>query len=162
MNWTVTDSNGQTHNLACKAKAFTGPHITVDSNTYRVKSSNWFVNLVDYSVDFPGANCHIVMIGNKMRLAVNGVYQDDGSAYEPMTSIPAWIWVLVALSVIGGYCCGGIIGIAVGAVFSTMYITNILKKNTTKVFICFGVFVVIAIILLFLQFQLVALTNSVY
>lgn len=88
-SWNVTDSNGMSHSISCKAKSFGGPEIKVDTNTYRVKSSNWFVNVVDYSVDFPGANCHVVMIGNKSRLAVNGTYQDDGSAYEPVTNVPA-------------------------------------------------------------------------
>lgn len=67
-SWTITDSNGTTHSIGRKAKSFGGPEITVDTNTYRVKSSNYFVNVVDYSVDFPGANCHVVMIGKRQDL----------------------------------------------------------------------------------------------
>lgn len=157
MNWTITDSNGTTHNLECKVKAFSGPQITVDTNTYRVKSSNWFVNLIDYSVDFPGANCHIVMIGKKARLAVNGTYQDNGAPYEPVSGIPAWVWVLVALSVIGGWFFGGILCCAIGAALSTVYVAGALEKNTKKVILAFVAFVVIALIFLALNVALVGL-----
>lgn len=156
MNWTITDSNGTTHNLECKVKAFSGPQIKVDTNTYRVKSSNWFVNLIDYTVDFPGANCHIVMIGKKARLAVNGTYQDDGSAYEPVSNIPAWIWVLVALSVIGGWFFGGLLCCVIGAALSTVYISGALQKNTKKIVLAFVAFVIIAIIFFALQMMLVS------
>lgn len=143
-SWTISDSNGMNHSISCKVKTFGGPEISVDTNTYRVKSSNWFVNLVDYAVDFPGANCHVVMIGGKSRLAVNGTYQDDGSRYEPVTSIPAWVWVLVAISVIGGWFFGGLLCLVIGAALSTVYISAALQKNTTKVIIAFVAFLVIA------------------
>jgi len=149
-SWTITDSNGTTHSLGCKVKSFGGPEITVDTNTYRVKSSNWFVNVVDYSVDFPGANCHIVMIGKKARLAVNGTYQDDGTTYEPVSGIPAWVWVLVALSVIGGYFFAGIIGLLIGVLMSGRYISGALQKNTKKVVISFVIFLAIILVVFFI------------
>lgn len=152
--WTVTDSNGITHTLEVVVKAFTGLQIKVDTNTYRVKSSNWFINLIDYTVDLPGANCHIVMIGNKARLAVNGVYQDDGSKYEPVSKIPAWIWVLVAISVIGGWFFGGIICCAIGAAFSTVYISAFLQNNTKKTIGFFVGFLLILAVFLALNLGL--------
>lgn len=155
--WTVTDSDGMTHKLECKVKAFSGPQIIVDSNVYRVKSSNWFVNVVDYSIDFPGANCHVVMIGNKARLAVNGTYPDNGEAYEPIASLPAWIWVLVAISIIGGWFFGGIICVAIGAAFSTVYVSAALQKNKNKVIGFFIGFLVILAIFFGLQMMLLAL-----
>lgn len=141
--WTITDGNGMTHNLSCKIKTFGGPEITVDDNTYRVKSSNWLVNVVDYSVDFPGVNCHIVMIGKKARLAVNGTYNDDQTAYEPVSSVPAWTWVLVGLSIIGGWFFGGLLCAVIGAALSTGYISAALQKNVSKVIILFVIFLVI-------------------
>lgn len=145
-SWTITDGNGMTHELSIKVKSFGGPEITVDSNTYRVKSSNWLVNVIDYSVDFPGANCHIVMLGGKARLAVNGTYNDDQTPYEPVANTPAWIWVLVALSIIGGWFFGGIIFAAIGAAFSTVYISASLEKKTSKVIIMFVIFAVLCAI----------------
>ena len=142
-NWTITDGNGMTHQLGIQFKSFGGLQITVDGNIYKVKSSNWLINVVDYSVDFPGANCHIVMIGNKARLAVNGTYNDDGTAYEPVSSIPVWVWVLVGLSVVGGFLVGKWLFAAIGAAFSASYISSVLKKNTSKPIVLFIVFVVL-------------------
>lgn len=143
--WTITDGNGMTHELSCRLRSFGGPEIMIDGNAYRVKSSSWLINMVDYSIDFPGVNCHVVMIGNKFRLAVNGTYNDDGTAYEPLTSIPAWVWVLIALSVVGGLFFGGWICVAIGLAFSSIYITAALKKNTKKVIGFFVLYLVIAI-----------------
>lgn len=154
-NWTITDSNGMTHQLGIQIKTFGGPQITVDGNLYRVKSSNWLVNVIDYSVDFPGANCHIVMIGGKARLVVNGTYNDDGTPYEPVASVPAWIWVLVGLSIIGGWFFGGLLCAAIGVAFSTVYISAALQKKTSKVITMFVIFLVI--ILLFFGLQLLLL-----
>lgn len=144
--WTITDGNGMTHELSCKIKTFGGPEIMIDGNAYRVKSSSWLINMVDYSVDLPGVNCHVVMIGNKFRLAVNGTYNDDGTAYEPLTSIPSWIWVLVGLSVIGGLFFGGWIFVAIGIGFSTIYISSALAKKNSKAIIMFVVFAILCAI----------------
>ena len=144
--WTITDGNGATHELGCKVKSFGGPEITVDGNTYRVKSSSWLINLVDYSVDFPGVNCHIVMIGNKSRLAVNGTYNDDQTPYEPVSSIPVWVWVLAGLSVVGGFLVGSWLFAVIGAAFTTLYVSAALKKNTSKAIIAFVIFIVLCVI----------------
>ena len=144
--WTITDGNGMKHELSIQAKTFGGLQIKVDGNIFKVKSSNWLVNVIDYSVDFPGVNCHIVMIGAKARLAVNGTYNDDQTRYEPVSSVPAWVWVLVALSVVGGWFFGGILCAAIGCVFSTVYISSALQKNTGKVIGFFVGFLVIAAI----------------
>lgn len=142
--WTITDGNGVKHDLGIDIKVFGGPEIKVDSNTYKIKSSNWFVNVIDYSVDFPGANCHIVMIGKNARLAVNGTYTDDQSTYEPVNAIPAWVWVLVALSVLGGWFFGGLICAAIGCAFSTIYISSAMQKSPGKAIGAFVGFLVIA------------------
>lgn len=144
-SWTITDGNGITHELGIRFKTFGGLEITVDGNNYKVKSSNWFINLIDYSVDFPGANCHIVMVGNKTRLAVNGTYNDDGTAYEPVANIPAWVWVLVGLSVVGGFFVGSWVFAAIGAAFSTIYVSSVLQKKNSKAIIFFVIFAVICI-----------------
>lgn len=154
-NWTVTDSNGTTHQLGIQVKSFGGPQITVDGNLYKVKSSNWFVNVIDYSVDFPGANCHIVMVGGKARLAVNGIYNEDGTAYEPISSVPAWIWVLVGLSIIGGWFFGGLLCAVIGVAFSSVYISASLQKKTGKVITMFIIFLVILLLFFGLQLLLI-------
>lgn len=144
--WTITDSNGMTHELGIKPKTFGGFEITVDGNTYKAKSNNWIINLLDYSVDFPGANCHIVVINNKGRLAVNGTYNDDQTPYEPIASIPVWVYVLAGLSVVGGFLVGRWLFAVIGAAFSTLYVYAALKKNNAKIIILFVVFIVLCAI----------------
>ena len=39
---------------------------------------------------------HFVMTGNKMDLAVDGVYLDSGKTYLPNEKIPMWAWIFVA------------------------------------------------------------------
>lgn len=141
--WTVTDANGIAHQLGCAVKTFGGPEITVDGNTYKVKSSNFLVNVVDYSVDFPGVNCHIVMVGKKARLVVNGVYDDDKTPYEPVASIPAWVWVMVVFSIIGGWLICGLLCGVIGIAMSTVYITAALQRNTKKIIGAFVIYLVI-------------------
>ncbi len=153
-SWTITDGNGMQHQIEYKVKTWGGAQITVDGNIYKVKSSNWFVNLIDYSIDFPGVNCHVIVIGKKVRLAVNGTYNDDGTAYEPIANIPAWIYVLVVLSVVGGWFFGGLICMAIGLLFSTVYISAALEKKTGKVITFFIIFVVICIVFLGLNLAL--------
>lgn len=138
--WTVNDSNGTSHTIERK-----GLKITIDGAVYKAKSSNWFVNVIDYQIQFPGIDCNLVVIGAKADLAVNGTYLGSGKAYEPIASIPALIWVLVAVSAIGGWFFGGILCMAIGIVFSTFYIQACLEKNMKKVWIMFAVFVVIAV-----------------
>ena len=90
---------------------------------------------------------------------MNGTYQDDGSQYEPMTSIPAWVWVLVAISVIGGWFFGGLLCLVIGAALSTVYISASLQKNNTKVIIAFVGFLVIAAVFFVLNMLLVGATS---
>ena len=136
-SWAISDSNGMSHTIRCKTKAFGGwrnfggyEHLQSEIQQLVYQSGGLFCR-------FSGANCRVVMIGNKSRLAVNGTYQDDGSQYEPMTSIPAWVWVLVAISVIGGWFFGGLLCLVIGAALSTVYISASLQKNNTKVIIAF-------------------------
>ena len=76
-----------------------------------------------------------------------------------MTSIPAWVWVLVAISVIGGWFFGGLLCLVIGAALSTVYISASLQKNNTKVIIAFVGFLVIAAVFFVLNMLLVGATS---
>ena len=54
-SWTVQSSDGISHTIQYK-KGFRNKLI-VDGETYKLKSSNWCINLIDYSIDFEGAEC---------------------------------------------------------------------------------------------------------
>ncbi|MCH5254317.1 MAG: hypothetical protein J1F41_05280 [Lachnospiraceae bacterium] len=149
--WTVTDADGVTHEIGCIVKSLNGPQVIVDGDQYSVQSVNTFINVVDYPVDLPGTECHVVMIGKKARLAVNGIYTDDETAYEPVSDIPAWIWGMVGISFVSGLFVGSLWGAAVGVIFGMGYITAALQKKNSKAILLFVLFVVLCIICFILR-----------
>ncbi|MCH5264201.1 MAG: hypothetical protein J1F42_14955, partial [Lachnospiraceae bacterium] len=82
---------------------------------------------------------------------------DDQTPYEPVSSIPAWVWVLAGLSVIGGAIIGGALFAAIGAGFSMLYVSAALKKNNSKAIIFFVVFIVL--IAIWIGVQLILLPS---
>lgn len=145
--WEI-DVEGTKHVIEYKAGF--GIKLLVDGELHKVKSSNWFINMVDYSIQFGSTECHVVAIGNKVDVAVNGTYLGSGEAYEPLASTPGWVYVLVGLSVIGGYFMVGLMGLLVGILMSTMYVKMALKKKTGAVIGLFAGCTVIQIIIFFL------------
>jgi len=141
--WNVTDGNGNNHVIGLNVSGFGGMKVMVDLDTYKAKSANWFIRVLDYQISLPGAECNLVVVGNKIRLAVNGTYVDDGQPYEPVANIPAWVWVLVAISAVGGYFFAGLIGLAVGIALSVLYVKFALDKKYGAVIAVFVVFLVI-------------------
>lgn len=128
--WNVTDSMGTVHKIQCSMGGFGGNKVVVDNDSYKLKSSNWFIVVVDYQINLPGAVCNLVIVGNKIKLAVNGVYMDDGTPYEPVSNTPTWIWVLVAVSCVGGWFFAGLFGLAIGCFASMFAIRSALEKKT--------------------------------
>lgn len=78
-----------------------------------------------------------------MRLAVNGVFLDDGTPYEPVRNIPVWIWVLVAVSCVGGWFFSGLLGLCAGLIISMFAIRAALEKKMNVVIILYIVNLVI-------------------
>ena len=69
---------GNSHKIECRVGGLGGSSVVVDNDRYKLKSSNWFIVVVDYQINLPGAVCNLVVIGNNIRLAVNGVFMEDG------------------------------------------------------------------------------------
>lgn len=141
--WNVTDGMGNTHVVGLQVGGFGGMKVVVDQDTYKAKSSNWFLRVLDYQISLPGAECNLVVVGNKIRLAVNGTYIDDGTPYEPVANIPVWVWALVAISSIGGWFFAGLIGLCVGILMSTLYVKFALEKKNGAVLGMFALCLVI-------------------
>ncbi len=141
--WNVTDGTGNNHVIGLHVGGFGGMEVVVDQDTYKAKSSNWFLRVLDYQISLPGAECNLVVIGNKTRLAVNGTYVDDGQPYEPVANVPVWVWVLVAISSIGGWFFAGVLGLCAGILMSTLYIKSALDKKNGVVVGLFAVCLVI-------------------
>lgn len=150
-SWEV-EANGTKHKIEYKAGF--GAKVTVDGEVYKVKSSNWFVNMVDYSITFGETQCRLVVIGGKVDLAVNGTYLGSGKAYEPLSSVPIWVYVLVGFSTIGGFLISGLYGLLIGVVMSTLYVNFALNKKTGALIGCFVACTAIQFALFFLVLTL--------
>lgn len=141
--WNVTDGMGNNHVIALQVGGFGGMKVVVDQDTYKAKSSNWFLRVLDYQISLPGAECNLVVVGNKIRLAVNGTYVDDGKPYEPVANTPGWVWALVAISVVGGLVLTGVWGMCIGLLMSALYIKFSLDKKNGVVIALFVVCLVL-------------------
>lgn len=127
--WTVTDSMGNNHQIAFKKGVF-GAKCIVDGEEYKVKSKNWVIWMADHQISIPGAECNLVVLGNKVRLAVNGTYLDNGEAYEPVRNIPAWLNALVLITAILSVLTFGLIGLCVSVLLALLtYKLSLGRKN---------------------------------
>lgn len=103
--------------------------IIVDGETYKVKSANPFIIVIDYAITFGSTECKLVVIGNKADLAVNGTFLGSKKTYEPISNVPPLVWVLVGVSILGGYLLSGILSLAIGLLMSMLYIQFGLQKK---------------------------------
>ncbi len=118
-SWSIT-VNGTPHTIQYQ----TGwkLRVTVDGQETRLKSQNWVLNMVDHPIPIEGADVRLVVIGAKVDLAVNGVYQNSGKPYEPLAKIPDYVNIFMVISGFGGLFLSGAIGMLVGLLFSLLYI----------------------------------------
>lgn len=145
-SWSFTDMYGKQHSIEYK-NGF-GLKLIVDGTTYKLKSQNWFVNVIDYSIEIAGSDIRLVAIGNKADVAINGVYIGSGERYVPVqANTPAWVWVLVGISAVVGFLLNSALGVLVAVCFSTFYINYAISGKRGKVIAIFLVWVVIQAIL---------------
>ncbi|KEZ91796.1 MULTISPECIES: hypothetical protein [Clostridia] len=148
--WEV-DCDGVRHTVEYRAGF--GTKVIVDGQPNKVKSSNWFINMIDYAFSFGDTQCHLTVIGTKTDLAVNGVFQGSGEPYEPLGRTPSWVYVMLAINIIGPFIFGGgIFGALVGVIFGTKYTQSALRKKTG---VAIGVFIGCVVIQILLAFFVV-------
>ncbi|MCX4323993.1 MAG: hypothetical protein OSJ59_13640 [Lachnospiraceae bacterium] len=141
--WTVTDSMGNMHQIMFK-KGFGGAKCIVDGDTYKMKSKNWVIWMADHQISIPGAECNLVVIGNKIRLAVNGTYLEDGTPYEPIRNIPTWLNVLVGINAVIAVFMFGMIGLAIAVLLDLLtYKLSLSQKNSIALVIQIVLLVVV-------------------
>ncbi len=144
--WTVTDSMGNPHQITFK-RGFGGAKCIVDGDSYKMKSKNWVIWMADHQISIPGAECNLVVIGNKIRLAVNGTYLEDGTPYEPIRNIPVWLNVLVGLNAVIAAFMFGVLGLAVAILLDFLtYKMSLSKKNGPAMAIQIALLVVLLVI----------------
>lgn len=133
--WQI-EVDGTKHEIKYKQGIFKRS-IIVDGEVYKVKSSSSFINIIDYGITFGNTECKLVVIGNKVDLAVNGTFLGSKKAYEPLSGIPAFVWVFIGISVIGGRILSGILGLLAGISMSLLYIQFAVNKNIRAVIASF-------------------------
>ena len=99
--WNV-NVNGTNHVIEYKT-GFGGIKISINGTANKVKSQNWFIMMLDYPIQIDGTEVRVVALGSKVRLAVNGIYQDNGQSYQPLNRIPTFCHVLLGISCIAGF-----------------------------------------------------------
>lgn len=144
--WEV-ESDGVKHEIQYK----TGlrKKLIVDGDTHKVKSSNAFINVIDYGITFGNTECKLVVIGNKADLAVNGTFLGSKKTYEPISNIPVYVWVLVGVSTLGGYLLSGIFSLLAGLFLSSLYIQFGLQKKKGAIVGSFIACTVIQVLIFF-------------
>ena len=141
--WTVTDSMGNPHQITFK-RGFGGAKCIVDGDSYKMKSKNWVIWMADHQISIPGAECNLVVIGNKIRLAVNGTYLEDGTPYEPIRNIPTWLNVLVGINAVIAVFMFGMIGLSIAVLLDLLtYKLSLSQKNSIALVIQIVLLVVV-------------------
>ena len=143
----IVDVDGVQHKIEYKRKI--RMKLIVDGEEHKLKSSNGFIRVVDYAINLGSTVCNLVIIGNKVDLAVNGTYLDSGKQYEPVNNLPSYIWALVGVSSLGGFLAVGILGMAIGIVMSGLYIKFAFEKKKGAVIGSFVGCTVLQLLLIF-------------
>ena len=147
-SWSFTDMYGKEHSIEYK-NGF-GLKLIVDGTKYKLKSQNWWVNVIDYSIEIAGTDIRLVAIGNKVDVAINGVYIGSGERYVPVqANTPAWV----------GFLLNSALGVVIAVAFSTFYINFAIAGKKGKVIAFFLIWVVIQAIL---GYMAVMLSAAIY
>nr|WP_314461317.1 hypothetical protein [uncultured Clostridium sp.] len=128
--WNVT-VNGMNHEISFKTGVFKGKAV-VDGVSTPVKNNSMFIRLFDVPINLDGTIVHLTAIGNKIDLAVDGVYLNSKKPYVPFENIPKWIYILSAVLFVGSWAMCGLMGIVLGLLSSTLIIGRSVtpqKKN---------------------------------
>ena len=130
--WTVTAADGMNHVIEYKGRS-----LLVDGQKYPLKSSNRFIQLIDYAINFGETQCRLVVMGNKVDLAVNGRYLGSGEPYQPIASLPVYVSVLAGISCVLGFLMNSWLGLCLGVLIGVMYFNLALKKKNGIIVVAF-------------------------
>ena len=116
------------------------------------------MRLFDEAFEVDGKTLHLTAIGNKVDLAVDGIYMNSQKPYVPFKTVPSWINILSGALLLSGMATGGLIGLLIGVIFGILLITqSVSPKRDNPKPICIGlaaVALILQILFLFLTFNL--------
>ncbi|GLB28326.1 hypothetical protein LAD12857_02490 [Lacrimispora amygdalina] len=155
--WNVT-VNGINHEISFKTGVFKGKAV-VDGVSTPVKNNSMFIRLFDFPINLDGTTVHLTAIGNKIDLAVDGVYVNSKKPYVPFENIPKWAYLLSAILIVGGWASCGLIGMLLGLLSSTLIISrSVTPQRKNLVPFTIGVTAVCIILDLLITFGVVLMT----
>lgn len=155
-NWNVM-IDGKEHKIVFTPGLIKGKRL-VDGVVTLVQNTNWFIRLFDDAFEVDGKILHLTAIGNKIDLAVDGVYLNSKKPYTPIKTVPNWINILSGILLLTGMGFGGLIGLFIGAVFGIcMIVYSISPKTVNPKPLCIGlasVAIVLQVLFFFMSLNL--------
>lgn len=106
--WTVPDNAGFDHEVTLKTSAWSNKlTVAVDGveSVIKPKGQQTMLGLVDHTLPVGDKTCHLVVMGQKADLAVDGQYLTGKRPYLPYTKRPKWVWIFWVLCI--AVCIGG-------------------------------------------------------
>lgn len=153
--WEVS-VDGFTHTIGYK-KGFLKTSKIINGVEAPLRSKNLVIQMIDEPIVMGNKIANLTVIGNKIDLAVDGVYLGSKQPYVPLNNIPAWVnAVPIALLVIGWFFCGAL-GMLLGLLASFLIVsTSISTKQKNPIPAC----ILITVGTIFLQVLVGILVNS--
>lgn len=149
-NWIIT-IDGFQHQIIYSVKY--GRKIIIDGVTYKLKSLNPFMHILDFCFSFGNTICNLVVIGSKADLAINGFYLERKKPYVHLQILPSWINILIYASVLVGFL-GGPLGFLIGYFMSIVYVKLDMEQREDSIIGCFITCTFNQVILILLCFKL--------
>lgn len=143
--WNVT-VDGVAHELSYGKKFWSGKlFVIVDGEKTEMKRTNFSENFtgLDKPFNIGEKECRFVAIGNKIDIAIDGVYLDSKKQYVPLEKMPNWNWVFIALFIaLPIMTLGGALPIALAILGIALCVRVSISPSmstTGKVFSCIGI-----------------------
>lgn len=104
--------------------------LAVNGIETKLKSQNAFVMLVDMPIMLGAKPAQFVVIGNKVDIAIDGMYLDQQTPYVPLNAVPTYAYIFVGLAMVVGFLFNSWMGLVISILFGTKIITTSIRIRT--------------------------------
>ncbi len=141
--WEIV-SRGKTYPVVYETGA--AAKVTVNGQEEKLQSQSPWLNVIDHKMLVGHETVHLVVIGKKADLAVNGVYLESGEKYEQIPLVPKPINTLVFLNIAGGILLVNILCGLLGLIFGSLYVRATLKGGIVRMYLTFAMCTLVQVI----------------
>ena len=149
--WDI-DINGVSHKIEFNSGF--GYKLFIDGERHIIKSQSSVITRIDYPVMIDNTEIRLVINGKDIKLAVNGIYKENGKAYCPSEPISSLTNVLMIFSAYGGFFIGGLLGMIIGFFFAYKYVEYDVKNSKSTLFLSFAICTILQFVILVLNYNL--------